>query len=724
MLWKRVRVKAMTAARSRKNRDTSTRPVPISRRSAEPGFKGSGRHNRLGWYIGAIALATGLAYSNSLSGPFIFDDQFSIVENTGIREWWRLGRVLNPGRELPTAGRPLVNLSFAINYALGGFDERGYHVVNIALHTLCALLVFGIVRRTLSLADGERLQQNIRPNEGRRSTTLAFAAALIWSVHPLNTEAVNYVTQRTELMMALFYLLTLYASLRAWNASSRNGRLTFGTWHVIAMVSCAAGMASKESMVTAPVMVVLYDAIFQFGSLPRAFKERWPFYSGLALSWIVLGVVLLRAGPRAYAGFASGVSPWTYLLNQMEMITRYLRLAVWPRSLVLNYGWPRPLKLDAVLPDAIVIVALAALTIVALVRQPRWGFLGVWFFLTLAPASSIVPVATEVGAERRMYLPLIGLVVLAVMAASAVRRAGPMVAGAALALVSIALAAGTFARNRDYQSSLRLAQTIVERYPTSVGHNVLGGALIAAGNDEAAIAELRRALPGDPRAYYPLGVELLKQAKWSEAIDALQAFLREKLLPPFEAVPARQGLGQAYAHEQRWREAIEQYRMVLRMNPTIAQQASTRAWLGDALSAQQHFAEAAVEYQAYLRLRPNDTGVLTHLGIVLMATDKLDDALVIFRRAVEIEPKNGQLQRNLATALLDHNDVTEAVDYARRAIQLSPGDPSLHNLLGRAFASVGKLDESRAEFERALDIDPSNVEASEDLRKLRLLLRR
>ncbi len=111
---------------------------------------------------------------------------------------------------------------------------------------MCALLVFGVVRRTL---DGPGLKARF----GACSAKLAFAVALLWTLHPLNTEAVNYVTQRTELMMALFYLLTLYASSRAWQAARAGG------WQPIAVVSCMAGMACKESMVTAPLMVVLYE---------------------------------------------------------------------------------------------------------------------------------------------------------------------------------------------------------------------------------------------------------------------------------------------------------------------------------------------------------------------------------------------------------------------------------------------------------------------------------
>src|SRR5262249_11699858 len=149
--------------------------------------------------------------------------------------------------------------------------------------------------------------------------------------HPLNTEVDDYITQRTESMMALFYLLTLYAAAWASNVRPKSdaaGNMAWvtRTWSGIAIVACALGMGSKESMVTAPVMVVLYDRVFVFDSMKKAVRARWPLYAGLAATWIVL-VAVNWSGSRIHsAGFSTGVSVWTYLLNQSAMIVRYLRL--------------------------------------------------------------------------------------------------------------------------------------------------------------------------------------------------------------------------------------------------------------------------------------------------------------------------------------------------------------------------------------------------------------
>ena len=669
------------------------------------------------WRAGVIVLAGALTYWNSLSGPFILDDQLSIVANRSIRQLWSLSRVVVPERELPVAGRPLVNISFAINYAIGGFEVRGYHIANVAIHLLCALLLFGVVRRALNVA-------SVQARFARTSAHLAFAVALIWMLHPLNTEAVNYLTERTESMMGLFVLATLYAGIRA--VTSRRS----ATWQTVSVLSCALGMACKESMATVPLLVVLYDWTFVFQSLKEAMRARWRFYAGLAATWLALAA-LMWSGPRVHStGFSTGVRVWTYLLNQTVMIVQYLRLSVWPRSLVINYGPPLPLTLTDVLPYALLVGVLLLLTGAGLVWRRKLGFLGAWAFVTLAPTSSIVPIATEVGAERRMYLPLMALVVLAVIGGTLLwdrleivwpslntlvtTRRRSMGGLLVLALVSMALAAGTIARNREYASSLSLALTVLERRPSSVAHHMVGTELIAAGRPEEGVMHLREAIRGSSRAHYALGVELFREGKWDEAIDQLRTFVRlEPLL--LEVVPARTLIGRAFATQEKWSDAIEQFRLVLTMTPSNVE---AEGLLADALLKQQMFEEAAVHYRTYLKDRPNDLSALANLGISLVATGKLDEAVATFRRAVDLDPQDGAARRNLANALLDTRDFAGAAVQARQAVTLRPDDAVAHDLLGLALGSQGQFDEAKSQFERALQIDPANSDARDHLARV------
>jgi tetratricopeptide (TPR) repeat protein len=671
------------------------------------------------WPIAVLAVACFVTYWNSVSGPFIFDDELSVTYNDSIRQWWRIGRVLFPDRDSSVAGRPLVNISFAINYALGGGDVFGYHLWNIAIHLLCALVLFGIVRRTL------------------RSINLAFAAALVWMLHPLNSEAVNYLTQRTESMMALFYLLTLYASIRAASAA-RPAR-----WQTAAVAACAAGMGCKESMVTAPLMVVLYDRIFLFGSFKDAVARRWRLYAGLAATWVLLAASIW-SGPRGQsAGFSNDVRPWTYLLNQTIMITQYLRRAIWPRSLVIIYGWPLPLTLADVAPYALFVVVLIVLAVVMLVTRPKLGFLCGWFFVTLAPTSSIVPIATEVGAERRMYLPLTALVVLAVIGAD---RAVTYVASTftwtegrparlafsrapLLIVVATALAAATIDRNREYASGLSLMRTVVDRWPTSPAQHMLGGALIGAGYHEEAVPLLRAAIAGAPRARYELGLELFNEGKLDEAIEQLSALIDTWSSPPpvhphwqpplrIDVVAAHEIIGRAYAKQKQWPKAIDQFEQALALDPSNV---DVHKLIAGMHFEQQAFDEAIVEYRTFLNSRPNDPEALGNVGIALAVTNKLDDAIAAFRHAVEVDPKNGGAQRNLANALFDAGKIDEASAHAREAIALRPADASAHDLLGRTLALQGKFEEAAVELQRAAQLDPASAEIQDHLKRLQQL---
>ena len=282
----------------------------------------------------------------------------------------------------------------------------GYHAVNLALHVCVGLLVFALVRRTLELP-------GMPDTFARSSNGIGLSVALLWLLHPINSEVVDYLVQRTESMMALCYLLTFYASLRSVPVATHGAE----PGQASRWIACAAGMACKESMVTAPVMLVLYDRTFLFTSLKDQFRRRRRLYAGLAAGWIVLAALIIGMhGHHSGTGFATlQISWWSYLMNQTVMITRYLRLSVWPQGLVVFYGWARPLGIVDVWPYLLFILLLLAGSVALYARRPRLGFCAIWFWITLSPASSFVAMAGEVGAERRMYLPLIGLITLGVV---------------------------------------------------------------------------------------------------------------------------------------------------------------------------------------------------------------------------------------------------------------------------------------------------------------------
>jgi len=415
-----------------------------------------------------------VAYANNLSGPFFFDDLEYIVHNPYIRSLRPsvvLGGVLS--------ARPVVNISLAANYAIGGLDVRGYHVINIFIHACNTILLFALVLRTLRATRSDR----------NDAIGIAFPAAALWSVHPLQTESVNYVMQRSEMLGGFFYLLTLYAAARGI------GR-RLDVWQAVAIVACFLGMATKQLVITAPFMVLVYDRCFITDSFGRALAARPWLYAGLAASLPIVPSLMLFGLQPIAVGWWQGVGPLEYALNQARSITLYLRLVVWPSPLLIDYGEPVRVTVADVWPELGFIVALVLATLLLLARRPRIGFLAAWFFVILAPSSSFIPIVTEVAAERRMYLPLAGLVALFVIA---VRRWRPDVVGSLGAILLLAIGAAwtsrTMARNAEYADPAMLWRAAVAAFPDNFrAHNNLGATLASRGEYAEAIREFREAL--------------------------------------------------------------------------------------------------------------------------------------------------------------------------------------------------------------------------------------
>ena len=404
-----------------------------------------------------LLLAIIAVYANALHGPFIWDDNDAIVQNWHIRSLSPLSEAISSRGTPILGGRPLIVLSLAFNYSLGQLNPMGYHLFNIVTHMACTLLMFELIRRTLLLPRwGGRYDQS--------ACWFSGAAALLWSLHPINTEAVDYVTQRTETLMSMFLLLTLYAIVRG----ARSGRPAL--WNLLAVASCAAGMACKQTMVVAPVLAMIFDLIF----LPRRLPGRRFLHSGLMATWLILLLVLRGqdlqsmnpVGPRT-------VTPCVYLETQAGVILHYLRLCFWPRGLTIDYSdWPlAPNFLAAIIPG-LLLMSFLGVTLVCCAFRAWPGFVGACFFLILAPTSSLLPLPREIVAERRMYLPSAAVVILAVAAAWQMLRwlipqSAPKAIAIALALIAVIFGTTTAARNRTFQSSISLWADAVDKRPKS-----------------------------------------------------------------------------------------------------------------------------------------------------------------------------------------------------------------------------------------------------------------
>lgn len=473
---------------------------------------------RRAWLPPVLLAAAALAvYARSFGGPFVFDDLLAIPENPAIRS---VAGSFSTSADTALAGRPLTSFTFGLNHAAGGLAVGGYHAVNLAVHVLCAWLVFGVTRRLLAsprVAAGD-------------AGGLALSAALLWTVHPLATETVVYVVQRTESLMALCLLATLYAFLRA--ASSPRP----APWLGASVAACALGMGCKQVMVVAPLVVLCADALFVTGSFAASLRARAAYYAGLAGTWGVLAL-LLAGGEVARAtglDLELGVSPLQYLWTQSRALLHYLRLAVWPSPLVLHYDWTPARSLAEAWPTVALAAAFFVATAVGVWRRMPVAFAGAVFFLVLAPTSSLVPIPTELVAERRMYVPLASLLALAVVGAHrGLARLGPGALRSApvvVAVLALALGAAAHARVRDFRTEESIWRDTVEKSPaSSVVRNNYGRALQNLGRHDEAIAQYREGLrlsPQDARTWAKLGNALAERGRLPEAVEAYRSALR------------------------------------------------------------------------------------------------------------------------------------------------------------------------------------------------------
>lgn len=658
----------------------------------------------------ALIAAVGLVYANSLRAPFLFDDADAVLNNPTIRHLGSLDVLKPPADGSATTGRPIVNLSFAISYYLSGERVWSYHALNGVIHTLAALTLMGLVRSTL-------LRPRWRETFGQAAPWIAFFTALLWAVHPLQTESVTCVAQRTELLCGLFYLLTLYAFTRGTEVAP-SGSGAQKRWLGSSVIFCLLGMGSKEVMVSAPFMVLLYDRTFVSGSFSAAWRTRAGYYCALAATWLFLVALVLTSGGKRgiAAGLGLGVSGWAYLLKQCEALVQYLKLSIWPSPLVLDYGTDVIGSIGEVWWQGLVVLALIAGTAWALRRRPAIGFIGAWFFVILAPSSSFVPLVTQTMAEHRMYLPLAAIIAMVVTATY--RRFGFWtwaVAGGVATVFSII----TIARNHDYRSGLVIWTDTVNKRPESARAQVnLGAELLHEDRRIEAIARFQRAVqlrPNYVAAHYNLGVALLQESRIPEAITAFEIAL--KLAPAHP--DAHLNLGNALVRARRTAEAVLHYEAALRFHPA----ADAHYNLAIALIELERYPAAVENLQTALRLNENLPDVYYQLGRVAELTGAFAEAEKQYENALRLKREHIAAHRRLGMIFARGDQLGRAAEHFRAVIRLEPRDADAYANLGNVFLIQGKPREAIPLYEEALSLRPDDARTRENLQLARAALR-
>jgi tetratricopeptide (TPR) repeat protein len=637
---------------------------------------------------GVIVAACLAAYGNSLHGPFVFDDDWSIINNRTIRQLWPIWPVLYPpGRGCTVQGRPLVNLSFAVNWAIGGTNVLGYHVLNVAVHLAAAMLLFELVRRTL-------LTPSLRPRYGPAATALAMVVAVLWAVHPLTTSAVTYVNQRAESMIAVLYLLVLYGVLRASESRSP------WAWYGLSLAACWLGVATKEVIATVPVVALLYDRFFLTGSFGETFRKRWGLYAGLApVPLVVLLIAVQLHGRDGTAGFGLGVSAWDYLNTQWGLIVHYLRLCFWPDRLQLDYGQNLTHGLSNIVPYAVGVLALASAVVWATLRGVRAAFLGLCFFILLAPSSSIMPITTEVGAEHRMYLPLMAVVALVVLgvyeaglwldapAARSVTMRRRLAVGALASAVAVAggLTWRTVLRNRQYFDPQAIWQDSLDQLPSNArAWDFLGTCQCNDFDRTHNPADLDRAIksfdrsielkPTENLSYANRGVCYLALGQTDRAIDDLSTTLADRIL--FPQVYRNRGL--AYLQAGRPGLALADFDAGLKADPGFLPLLLHRGM---------------AEYSLAVKFEQQDNPTKSR--------ETLESALADLSRYISQDPTSPEAYQCRVNVYRKLGRLGEAIDDQNRVIALMPQNATVFVNRAILYAEANQLERAAADVQTA-----------------------
>jgi tetratricopeptide (TPR) repeat protein len=700
----------------------SSEPVEIM--SAELLARDGGRRSpRLAVTLLVVA-AVIAAYLPAIRAPLLYDDINSIDGNPSIRRLWPPGTALSPPPGLAVSGRPIVNYSLALSGAIGrlfGAEAApgaepptvAHHAFNLAIHLACGALLLAILRDALR-------RQSLSSSLASSPDRVAAPIAALWLIHPIHTEAVNYVVQRTELLVSLFLLATLHASIRARDA---RGRTRLG-WQVAAVASSLLGMGSKEVMIVAPLVVFLYHEAFA----PPEPRERrpWGFYAALVATttWLVSNVLVdSRAGT---VGFDAGMSPWQYLYSQCWAIMHYLRLLVWPAPLNIDYG-SRPITGFGGIPGLVALTLAGAAAVVAWTR-PRWrplAFLGAWFFLILAPSSSVVPIATEIAAERRVYLAsaaILTLIAIGVVRAAAAfgprppsrptwARPTPWVAAGFLILALV-----TFRRSQLYANPEALYRGSIALTPDNPRAYGNLAALLETDPTRRpeAVALYRQALAVDPRyvfALQSLALMAMEERRFDEARTLYERILEIDRDNP--DVLARLAMAVAAVDGPATAIPLIERAARERSDPRI------HADLGRLYAADGRLDEAIASLSRAQQLGASDPGTNAYLGWVLVAAGRLTEAIPRLEDAVRAQPGHAEHLARLAVAYAEADRRADAARAAAAALRLPGVDARVLVTAATAFERAGYPDAALAALERAGALAPDDPVVNQRLSALR-----
>lgn len=625
------------------------------------------------WFI--IIISTTL-YTNTLKNGFVYDDEYTIVSNTLINKLDNLHLLLDKkdyfARSAENSYRPVVTLTYFIDHALYGPKPRGYHLTNILLHTINAILLYTFItllyKHISTIFALEEQPKTFNPKP--------LIISLLFVAHPVLTEAVNAISYREDLLVFAFYIAALITFLHIRTRGRK--RATNGLLYLTSYLLYSLALLSKEMAVTFPLIIYCCEWFYS-GKKEMTLRSFLFNRFNIGYSLITIGYLILRF--YLFQNPNEEIEAWEIgkrFSTIPYFILRYLYLLIAPVSLSADYVTP-PVRFFS---PIFIVSLLAVISIFAIIfhlskNRSEIGFGAAFFILTLLPVYNIIPIANPL-AERYLYLPSVGFVIIVTVILDLVFKAQIRYTVTSILLILCIYSLMVIKRNEVWNDNYSLwADTIAKVPNSSRAHNHLGNIYYSQNRLEEAMPEYMIALklrPDYAQNHYNIGNAYLKKGYLDEAIRSYMTAL--KLKPDY--ADASNNLGSAYLKKGLLDEGIREFKTTLKLKPSLAE---AHVNIGNAYLEQGRIYDAVWEYSIAIELKPNYAQGHYNLGNAYLKIGRLDDAIRKYMMALKLKPDYTNAYRNLGFALYKMGRIDEAIDTYRTALQINPSDAEIIYLL-------------------------------------------
>lgn len=684
-------------------------------------------------WIAVLIVSAIAAYANTFHAPFLFDDFNTIVKNNPDIQIDEISFKELKEAATSTLGkkRPLATLSLAVNYYFSGTDTTGYHLFNTAIHALTGIFLFLLFYLTLTLpAMKTNNDEAGTPSfiAGQGPAWIAFLAALLWLLHPLQTNAVTYIVQRMSSMAAMFYVLSLlcYAKGRLLMRDKKTkSALPFLGLCILAGL-CA--IASKEIAATLPFFILLYE--WYFLQDLRAIRKTY-LLAGIAAAILIFGgIAYLYVGGNPMRHIMAGYRQWDFTLPQRVMtefrvIAFYLGLILFPHPsrLTLDYDYPLSHSLTQPPTTFICMLMIAVLFLFAVFTARKHRLLSfalLWFLGNLAIESSVIGI--EIIYEHRLYLPSM-MLFPAVVQMAWYRFKPKWLVNTAIILIAVCLASWTYQRNQVWSSDVRFWQDAALKAPQDARPlQNLAYSFQQRGEHKKAVHYYQKSLEisKKPAAVYNMG---LSQSKLGHHLEAITAFQKAIELN-YDASFVYMGLAYELAMIGEFQAAVENYKKALEKDP-------------DNQEAKRHFQElirflrqcrtpeACV--RALCRQDPENPAIWFKLGFLHEGRRNIKEAITNYEKVLSMMPESDRqlymlTLNHLATCYLMAGKLDKSISLFAKGARLAPNDYRFTYQLAALHAYKGDTQEALKWLEKAVDSgfsDLARLESDTRFRPLR-----